>query len=812
MTSALVSEGDKNLSARLPRWLPWTVATLTVVLGYVDLTRGGITLSAILLTLGYCGAIPWAILSGRSDDAPAEAKPPYAAAAVAAVAVFGLYLLTLSPSTAMWDASEYIAAAYTFGLPHPPGNPLFVILGRFFSLLPVAPGVAMRINVLAALSSAVAAGIWFLIAQRVAARWGLPRWQALAVGAVSAVLGATAFTVWNQSVVNEKVYTVSLAGIAIISWLTLRWTDRPDGPWSHRLLVLIAYLLGLGYSNHMAGMLPMPAVGLVVLLTRPRVLLRWKVLLAAVVAVVAGMTPFATQPIRSAFQPPINEGEPTACREGLALSCTFSKGTWDAFTYNFNRGQYGKPELSVRQAPFRAQLGMWWLYFKWQWWRDAHDEAPATQAAIAATFFLLALVGGVVHYQRDRRGFWYFGPLMALMTVILIYYLNFKYGASQDQALDVPREVRDRDYFFIWSYSAWGVWAALGLTWVWRTITQLFARAAEDVAALPRWKQLAGAPVFALALVPMVGNWSFASRRDDTATVAFARDLLNSVEPYGVLVTAGDNDTFPLWYAQEVEGIRPDVTVAVLSLMNTDWFARGIIRRPVRPYDAAKGPTAYRDKAWPLPDGPPLRLTLTEADSVPPYMIVTQPLRFQAKGIDVTIDPRYLTQVQGGGLLERADLLVLRMIADSWPERPIFISRTAGSYAQTLGLANHTLSQGLARKVVFTPTASPDTVFIPGSGWLDVQRSRSLWSEFTGPAAIVKRNDWIDRPSLSTVYSYLVAGGELADVFQFRGDTARSREVADVVTRVARATRLEQLLQPQVAVPAPAIGGDTARR
>jgi hypothetical protein len=107
------------------------------------------------------------------------------------------------------------------------------------------------------------------------------------------------------------------------------------------------------------------------------------------------MTPFATQPIRSAYQPPINEGEPTACREGLAFSCTFSRGTWDAFNYNFNRGQYGKPELSVRQAPFRAQLGMWWLYFKWQWWRDAHDEAPATQAALAATFFLLALVGGV---------------------------------------------------------------------------------------------------------------------------------------------------------------------------------------------------------------------------------------------------------------------------------------------------------------------------------------------------------------------------------------------------------------------------------
>ena len=87
--------------------------------------------------------------------------------------MLALYLLTLSPTTAMWDASEYIAAAYTFGLPHPPGNPLFVILGRVFSILPIAPNVAMRINVLAAVSSAVAAAVWYLVARRVAVRSGL---------------------------------------------------------------------------------------------------------------------------------------------------------------------------------------------------------------------------------------------------------------------------------------------------------------------------------------------------------------------------------------------------------------------------------------------------------------------------------------------------------------------------------------------------------------------------------------------------------------------------------------------------------------
>ena len=98
-------------------------------------------------------------------------RPSYLAAAIAALGVFGLYLLTLAPSTAMWDTSEYIAAAYTLGLPHPPGNPFFVLLGRVFSILPIAPNIAMRVNLLAAVCSAVTAGLWFLIAERVLVGW-----------------------------------------------------------------------------------------------------------------------------------------------------------------------------------------------------------------------------------------------------------------------------------------------------------------------------------------------------------------------------------------------------------------------------------------------------------------------------------------------------------------------------------------------------------------------------------------------------------------------------------------------------------------
>jgi len=99
-------------------------------------------------------------------------RPSYLAATVAGAMVLLLYLVTLAPTTAMWDTSEYIASAFVLGNPHPPGNPLFVLIGRVFAVLPIpATSVAQRINILAAVTSAISAGMWFLVTERVLVGW-----------------------------------------------------------------------------------------------------------------------------------------------------------------------------------------------------------------------------------------------------------------------------------------------------------------------------------------------------------------------------------------------------------------------------------------------------------------------------------------------------------------------------------------------------------------------------------------------------------------------------------------------------------------
>ena len=718
-------------------------------------------------------------------------QPSYIPAAIAAGLVFVLYLLTLAPSVAMWDTGEYMAAAKVLGIPHPPGNPFFVLLAHAFGSLPIPVSYAAKINILAALASACSAGFWFLITERIVARWILERWQRLVVAGLATLIGATAFTVWNQSVVNEKVYTISLAFFTVASWLMIQWIEDPDGPQADRLLILVAFLLGLGYSNHPAGFLPLPAAGVAVLMVRWRTLLRWKLVFAALGALILGLTPFIYEPVRAAYFPAINEGAPTACNTKLEASCTFSTLTKDRLMSNINREQYGKK--LERGAPYSAQVGMWWLYFKWQWLRDSHQTMQGLQFIVAFMFLAFGLLGGYVHWQRDRRTFWYFGPLMFTMTLALIYYLNFKYGWSQDPELrDVAREVRDRDYFYIWSYSAWGVWAAIGLSFVWEQLAHVIGgeeTAEEKSAAKKRpagvsWPSRRGfmlaSPVLLIALIPLVANWRFASRAGNHFTQEWARDYLNSLEPYAIVVTNGDNDTFPLWYAQEVEGVRRDVTVAVTTYLDTDWFVRQMIRRPIADYDAAKGPAIYRNQQWKKPSGSPLKMTFAQADSIPEYIQITQPQIFRKDNITLNIPPGYLVRDQ---------LVLLRLIKDAFPERPIYVSTGGG---QGLGLEPYLLTQGFVQKLMDRPIT--DTTATPRiSGlFIDVDRSKALWNEvYRAPQALIKEGDWIDRASFGIPYTYAFTGAILAEAMTARGDVQSANAIKDRVRAIVKAARIE---------------------
>jgi len=412
-----------------------------------------------------------------------------------------------------------------------------------------------------------------------------------------------------------------------------------------------------------------------------------------------------------------------------------------------------------RQATLVAQIFMWVQYFTWQWGRDL---SAGLQHALAVVFGALGVLGAWRHWKADFRTAFAMTALVGTFTLLLIFYLNFKYGYSQ--MLDHPqlaREVRERDYFFIASFALWGVWVGMGLATLMEWITDWLEEREPDAAR--RW--LTATPVLLLALIPLAGNHLTASRKGETLARDFASDILQSVEPYGVLVTAGDNDTFPLWYAQEVEHIRQDVTVVNLSLANTDWYLRQLQRRPLATFDSASAPAIYRGRAWPKPTGKLLDYTEQQVEALQPVYWLEQKTAVNLAGVTVTLDPQQL----GRQYLERADVIVLQAIKDQMGKRPIYFSRTVGLYADQFGLTDRLEGQGFVRKLHQSPLAESDSIKpLQALGWVNLARTSALaFTVYHGEAAARHRpRGWVDRPSEGILATYGIVYQALAQALR----------------------------------------------
>ncbi|MCY3704073.1 MAG: DUF2723 domain-containing protein [Gammaproteobacteria bacterium] len=694
-----------------------------------------------------------------------EHRPPYLAAVIAAAAIFLLYVVTLAPTTAFWDTSEYIATGYILGIPHPPGNPLFVVLARVWIVLlsPLGLPVAVRVNLLAALTSAAASGFFFLVAHRIA--WGLlgDHRRALVGAAASALLGATAYTVWNQSVVNEKVYTVSVLVIAAVTWLAVRWRDRRGEPGSGRLLLVAGYLMILGWSNHTMSLLPVPALGLMLLMTAPRVLLRRDLWMRALPLVVVGLSFNVFLPIRAAQRPVINEGDPLCESPGGVAAAVLTAGNAGCprLASVLQRDQYAPPPLGQRQSPVSAQFQNYFQYFDWQWARglDPSPVPSGTRAPVTGVFLALGLFGLLVIRRTDRHLFAYMATLTVTVTVALVIYLNFKYGYSLAPEIADPdlHEVRERDYFYIAGFIVWGVLAGIGLTGIWHMAARGLRRTSPVTGGRVR---VAGARLALgivtflaalIALTPLAANWRWASRAGDYAARDWAYDLLQSVEPYSVLFTNGDNDTFPLWYLQEVEGIRRDVTVIVGQYLFTQWYPRQLQeltrpdrQRPFEPDERVVGLYPARE----MPSRPVLSLAPEEIDRIQGAAT--------PQDANVRLGP-VVVQYPRGTYLDRGDQVALAIIRDSIAERPIYFAWTGG-IIRSLGLHDFGVRQGLATRLVLRDIET-DGRFVRtdpalGGEWVDLERTRRLSSEVMMARSLRYRDVWADRTTLNIPYYY----------------------------------------------------------
>lgn len=514
-------------------------------------------------------------------------------AGIALLASLIVFTRTMAPSAPFWDAGEFIASSYTLGIPHSPGTPLYVLIGRVFTLLPLPFSVAGKVNFISVFAASLATLVLYMLVVRFLDNMlGASKSVADTVikvsgGLVGALFVAFSDTFWWNAV-EAEVYAISIFIMGFMTWLALKWADNPTSRRSMRYIYLLFYLAALSVGLHLGTVLAFAGLFLLVLMTKEKAISNTQFLLAcigmgifiadatlyrnghltltllAAFVIVVGYTYNRTKSvfpmvctglfflgisvhlyllIRSGHNPLIDEGDPES---------------WRALYAVLRREQYPSMDVLQRKASFAFQLQHFNNYFQAQFAMFTANLGKLNVGSVVP--IALGVWGMVDHYAKHRRTFVMLMVTFLVMSLGMIYYLNFS-----------DTEVRERDYFYLPAFYYFAVFIGIGAGSLLSEIRNLFARGAS--APVPGIVL----PALVLLMLPtFTANHHFFQhdRSRDYVCREYAKNMLVGLGENAVLFTNGDNDTFPLWYIQEVEHYRRDVRVVNLSLLNTPWYLK----------------------------------------------------------------------------------------------------------------------------------------------------------------------------------------------------------------------------------------------
>ncbi len=706
----------------------------------------------------------------------------YIAAAIFLL-TFIIYALTTQSSVAFWDAGELAATAVALEVPHPPGPPLFLILGRLAMIAPLFSDPGFQINLLSGLCSALTITFMYLIGVRIISRWrGLPQdsVNAMVVFASSAI-GALTFSVTDTfwfNAVESEVFAMSMFFVSCVVWLAMVWYEKADEPGSERYLLLIAYLMGLSIGVHQLSLLAYFTVALLVyfryyefqtkrfiyfiIITLASfaiifpVIVEWlpnllngtlsagpihvsnsgflKVVVFAVLAaaiygvyksqkenrkilsmsltaallIIVGYSTYTLIILRANSHPPINENNP---------------GTLPGLVGYLNRSQYGQqPPLTKRRwdtadpvhiRNYQKYSSDWDFFWNYQLnrmflrylgfnfigrsgdiqdapvaftdappnWFDDNRGYPARYFGIP---FILALFGLWHHFKKD----WKFGLAFLTLFVMMGFALVMYFNMFEPQ----PRE---RDYFFVGAFFGFALWIGIGVS----GLISIFVERAKQ----PRTKMLIAAGLgFLFFLISpfnmFAENRLTHDRRGNYIPWDYSYNILQSCKKNAILFTNGDNDTFPLWYLQEVAGVRTDIRIVNLSLVNTDWYILQL--KNETPHGAATVPISYSNEE--ITRIMPIQWRQTTArlpvsKEVYKHYGVTDSSITNRGFIEYTINPT--VSFQDVQAIRVQDLMIKNILETNDWRRPVYFSVTVAP-SNFIGLDSYLQMQGMALEVM----------------------------------------------------------------------------------------------------------------
>ncbi|MBN2009236.1 DUF2723 domain-containing protein [candidate division KSB1 bacterium] len=657
-----------------------------------------------------------------------------------------VYLTTVAPTTSFWDCGEFIACSYTLGVPHPPGAPLYILIGRLFSMIPFVKDIGLRVNAISSITSGLTIMMLYLTIIRLVIIFrGSPKtttekFTLYASGIIGSLLFAFTDTQWFNAV-EAEVYAISQFITAMVVWLILVWHDNADDPHSDRYLLLIAYLVGMAIGVHLLMILALPAIALVIYFKRVEISMKtmlWAlvifvlsfvaiypgtvkwipnlahdfsgwvfvIVILAVFSliyyavknnrrymtiatisfflVILGMSLYTAIYIRSNLNPDIDENDPE---------------TIEQMTSYLNRDQYGDWGYIDRRAPlWEYQIKKMYLrYFGWQFIGQGDTLGPDRR--IVENFslrgfyglpFLFGLIGLFYHFRKDWKHASFISVLFLMTGLAIVIYLN------QDDP-----QPRERDYVYTGSFYAFAIWIGIGLYFVLDKIRK--KTSSVKILQTPLLAIVSLLLFVALPVNVLAFNYHSHDRSGNYIAYDYSYNILQSCEENSILFTNGDNDTFPLWFLQYVYGIRTDVRVVNLSLLNTSWYIKQLKnqepRVPINMKDSAIDDIGPR--LWPK-EGQQINIPVPRDTYIHDMSEATEHTDLMD---DSTKPPEISVNVKPtlyGQALRVQDIMVLNIIYANQFRRPVTFALTV-SRDNMLNLHKYLRMDGLVFKLVTYP-------------------------------------------------------------------------------------------------------------
>ncbi len=428
---------------------------------------------------------------------------------------------------------------------------------------------------------------------------------------------------------------------------------------------------------------------------------------ASLVLVMLGYTTYSIIYIRSNQKPVINENQPDTLPGLISYLNREQYGATGPIemqeiprTYDSRLRQTGaifmrtSPESVLRFNILERKADFWnyqinQMYVRYLLWQFFTGEEGQ------AYFFplLLGVFGAIWHFQRDQKR-WFVVFMLFLMTgLAIVMYLN------QDNP-----QPRERDYAYVGSYFAFAIWIGMGVLALFEVIEDLLenkSKAAQRNVAVA----IAAGALIVSPVNMLIQNWESHDRQGNYVAWDYSRNMLETCDEGGIIFTNGDNDTFPLWYLQVVEGLRPDIRVVNLSLLNTGWYIKQLRdEEPSVPISFTdrfiddvltnRADAALWYRYWPESD--PRDSTFTRVRSIPgpdgQMMTWEVPAGMYintGRPSDPPGRPNFL-RVQ--------DVMILHILEENRWERPVYFAVTVSS-SNLVGLSPFMSMEGLAFKV-----------------------------------------------------------------------------------------------------------------